>query len=147
MSEREPDPTAAERCPYPEHAHWGWGEDASGDPDPTNCRVCSPAEPDAGDVEAREFQRLVDRTRDWFPTADGMDDRSAWAREIAAEVAALLADVRREAEAKALREAADILGTGPTMRWLYERESCDWWGDRPVRDWLRDRAARLEADQ
>ena len=47
--------------------------------------------------------------------------------------------------AEGLREAADALGSGPKMPWLYERESCDWWGERRVSDWLRDRAGSLDA--
>lgn len=42
--------------------------------------------------------------------------------------------------ADALREAAAALGIGPKMRVLVERESCDWWTDRPVALWLRERA-------
>lgn len=48
-----------------------------------------------------------------------------------------------EREAQVLREAAQDLGSGPQMRVLMERESCDWWNDRPVAAWLRERADRL----
>jgi hypothetical protein len=60
-----------------------------------------------------------------------------------AHVAAALAPVLNEVRAEALWEAADELGSGPTMRVLVERESCDWWTDRRVADWLRARANRI----
>lgn len=49
-----------------------------------------------------------------------------------------------EIKAEALREAARDLGTEPKVRVLVERESCDWWTERPVSAWLRDRADALE---
>jgi hypothetical protein len=66
---------------------------------------------------------------------DAMARRIFTGPELAAREAA--------ARAEALREAADALGSGPTMRVLVERESCDWWTDRPVAAWLRDRAASI----
>lgn len=64
----------------------------------------------------------------------------------AALVAAGVGDVAA-AKAEALREAALRLGSGPTYRVLVERESCDWWTDRPVADWLRDRANEIEGGE
>lgn len=48
------------------------------------------------------------------------------------------------AKAQALRDAADALGKQPKKPVLRERESCDWWDEEPVADWLRARAATLD---
>lgn len=56
--------------------------------------------------------------------------------EFDARIAPRLAQAKREA----LREAAIALGSGPTMRVLVERESCDWWVDKSIAQWLRERA-------
>lgn len=56
---------------------------------------------------------------------------------------AVVAQIIAERVAQALTRAADELGSGPKMRVLVERESCDWWTEQSVSGWLRERAERL----
>lgn len=119
------EPDACEVC----GRSWDWsGPLAPGAP----CMGCGrypaarPAEPDAGDVGGLTEAERVTCLR--CGRSETLDRR--------------VADRERKAAERALREAADALGSQPRKPVLHERESCDWWGEERVDNWLRARADR-----
>lgn len=58
-------------------------------------------------------------------------------------LAQLIAERIAARQAEVLRTVAAEIGLGPTVRVLVERESCDWWIDKPVASLLRERAHRI----
>lgn len=56
------------------------------------------------------------------------------------KIYALFDQMLTEARAQELAQAANQLSPSLMMPYLYERESCDWWGEKSVAQWLRERA-------
>lgn len=94
--------------------------------------------PESGDVEHDLDWHAVSLIKD-VGKVDGKTAVEVWHA-----LQPLIGHLTREhvtaRQAEALREAAVALGSGPTMRVLVERESCDWWTKLPVARWLHERA-------